>query len=234
MRLLIIRHADPDYPNRTITAAGHREAAALAERFAHEPVDRIFASPLGRAVHTAKPTAEALNLPIEIEPWCAELNALRMTRGPQVGTMAWDLHGEVIRLDPAAMRAGRWWTLPPFDDPVFRDEVERVGRDSDAFLAKLGYEREDGRYRITRPTEQRIAVFCHGGLGLTWLAHLLELPLALVWSGFWLPPTSITTVLFDERSVDWATPRCLHVGDTGHLHAAGLPVAPAGIKANFV
>ncbi|MEC9258269.1 MAG: histidine phosphatase family protein, partial [Candidatus Poribacteria bacterium] len=28
MRLYIIRHADPDYPNRTITEKGHLEAQA--------------------------------------------------------------------------------------------------------------------------------------------------------------------------------------------------------------
>ena len=32
MRLYIIRHADPDYPNRTITEKGHLEAQSLAKR----------------------------------------------------------------------------------------------------------------------------------------------------------------------------------------------------------
>ena len=34
MRLLFIRHGDPDYVNDTLTAKGHREAALLAERAA--------------------------------------------------------------------------------------------------------------------------------------------------------------------------------------------------------
>ena len=62
--------------------------------------------------------------------------------------------------------------------------------------------------------------------------HLLEIPLPLMWAGFHLPPSSVTTVLFDERSEQWAVPRCTGVGDVSHLYAAGLPVQPAGIKAN--
>jgi hypothetical protein len=76
-------------------------------------------------------------------------------------------------------------------------------------------------------------VFCHGGFGLTWLAHLLALPLPLVWSGFWLPPSSVTTMLFDERSPEWAVPRCIGLGDVSHLYAAGLQVQARGIMANF-
>jgi probable phosphoglycerate mutase len=76
-------------------------------------------------------------------------------------------------------------------------------------------------------------MFCHGGFGLMWLAHLLEIPFPLVWAGFWLPPSSVTTVLFEERSSAWSVPRCIGLGDVAHLYAAGLPVSPAGIMANF-
>src|SRR3569833_1782620 len=79
MRLYIIRHADPDYPNNTITAAGHLEAAALAERLATEGLTHIYASPLGRAVHTMRYTADKIGLPHTIEEWTQELHALRIT-----------------------------------------------------------------------------------------------------------------------------------------------------------
>jgi probable phosphoglycerate mutase len=110
--------------------------------------------------------------------------------------------------------------------------MEMVGRESDAFLARHGYVREGGRYRIERPNRDRLAIFCHGGFGLWWLSHLLEIPLPLIFSGFFLPPTSVTTVLMDERSSNWAVPRCLGVGDVSHLYAAGLPVSNSGVKAN--
>jgi probable phosphoglycerate mutase len=47
MRLLIIRHAEPDYKNNTITPAGHQEARALAQHL------RV----LGWTRYTARPWA---------------------------------------------------------------------------------------------------------------------------------------------------------------------------------
>jgi probable phosphoglycerate mutase len=83
------------------------------------------------------------------------------------------------------------------------------------------------------PNKARIAVFCHNAIALTWLGHLLEIPMPLMWCGFWMAPSSITTILFEERSKEWAVPRCIGLGDTSHLYAAGLPIQPRSILENF-
>jgi hypothetical protein len=95
---------------------------------------------------------------------------------------------------------------------------------------------------------QTVAVFCHGGFGLTWMAWLLGIPVAQAWSSFYLAPSSVTTILMDERSTERAVPRALAVSDVGHLYAEGLTISnskyekpnrftseprPSGIKANF-
>lgn len=49
MRLIFIRHADPDYVKDSLTEKGWREAELLARRTAQWKVDHIFCSPLGRA-----------------------------------------------------------------------------------------------------------------------------------------------------------------------------------------
>lgn len=232
MRLFIVRHADPDYPNNTITERGHREASALAERFRRQGLDRVFSSPLGRAVHTAEYTAEALGLPVEIEDWTAELSHWRIDQPPAGSYCAWDLHGETIRRWRPLPTSENWHTYPQLDDPTMQREFAQLGEKSDAFLASLGYVHEDGIYRAVRPNREKIAVFCHGGFGLTWLSHLLMIPLPLMWAGFFLWPTSVSTVLLDERSEGVATPRCVGLADVSHLHAAGLEPAPSGIKAN--
>ena len=41
MRILIIRHGDPDYTNDTLTEKGHKEASLLAEKLKHEKIDYI-------------------------------------------------------------------------------------------------------------------------------------------------------------------------------------------------
>ena len=59
MRLLIIRHGDPDYANDTLTEKGHREAKLLAEKLGKEKIDYFYSSPLGRARHTCNYVARA-------------------------------------------------------------------------------------------------------------------------------------------------------------------------------
>jgi probable phosphoglycerate mutase len=232
MRLYLIRHADPDYPNNTITPAGHLEAKALAKRLAYEGVTHLFASPLGRAIDTMKYTAKKTGLPWEILDWTQELHLL--TKVPGLGDhAAWDMHGEIIRRELPRHLGKVVDYAPSIDLPKVKKDFESLKKSSAAFLSRFGYEREDGVYRVKAPNRFRVAVFCHGGFGLTWLAHLLEIPLAQMYAGFFLPPSSVTTVLMDERSHEFATPRAIGVGDVAHLYNAKLPTQPSGVKSSF-
>lgn len=53
MRIIFVRHGDPDYANDTLTEKGWREAALLAERVSGWDVTDFYVSPLGRAQDTA-------------------------------------------------------------------------------------------------------------------------------------------------------------------------------------
>lgn len=232
MRLYIIRHADPDYPNRTITARGHGEAAALAHHFSRRVgFTHLYTSPLPRAVHTMEYTQKVTGLPCTTLDWTAELGEFRLTDQPPECQMAWDYPGEHLRSHVGTR--DDWHDHPPFDAPHYRESWNRIRAGSDALLAAHGHERQSAAYRVVRPNTDRVAVFCHGGLGLTWLAHLLHLPVPMVWSGFWMTPTGVTTVLLDQRSTTHATPRVLATNQTPHLALADLPPNPHGIKANF-
>ena len=66
MRILIIRHGDPDYKNDTLTEKGKREAQLLANRLKKEKIDRVYTSPLGRAKDTCAYTAKALGKENEV------------------------------------------------------------------------------------------------------------------------------------------------------------------------
>ncbi len=56
MRLMIVRHGDPDYERDSLTEKGWREAELLAERMAKLEVKEFYVSPLGRAKDTASLT----------------------------------------------------------------------------------------------------------------------------------------------------------------------------------
>jgi broad specificity phosphatase PhoE len=233
MRFYLIRHADPDYPNNTITPAGHLEAKALGERLSRERLTRIYSSPLGRAVDTMRYTAEATGLQPTIEDWSAELSDCRLDLPPWGDMTMWDIPGQIIRANRPFPTHDNWQEMPCYSKPLFKEPIDRLAQNADAFFARHGYQRQAGVYKIIHPNRERLALFCHGGLGLCLLSHLLEIPLPLMFAGFFLPPSSVTTILFDERSKDIAVPRCIGLGDTSHLYAANLPTQPSGIKANF-
>lgn len=232
MRLHIIRHGDPDYANDTITPAGHLEAQAVGRRMAKAGLTHLYCSPLGRAKDTCRYTQRLTGLvPVTLD-WTAELGCGVVVE-PWGRLAVWDTPGEIIRENLPLPTRDNWHEMPIFSDPLYCEAFDKVRRGSDALLAAHGYIREGGRYRIQRPSRDQLAIFCHGGFGLWWLSHLLEIPLPLMWSSFWMPPTSVTTILMDERSTTWAVPRAVGVSDVGHLYAENLPVSHSGCKANF-
>ncbi|MFZ6028457.1 MAG: histidine phosphatase family protein [Chloroflexota bacterium] len=230
MRLYIIRHGDPDYANDCLTETGQVEAAALGEYMATIGLDRLYCSPLGRARQTAAPIAAETGLEARVLEWTRELPYLPVVEDR---LSYWDIHGHLIRHPEYLTDPRQWNVIAPFAavplDKMFHSVVEK----SDEFLASLGYERQNGVYAVHQSNTWKVAVVCHGAFGLLWLAHLLAIPLPLMWAGFYLHPTSITTVLFDERTPGVATPRCIGLGETPHLHQKRIPLSRMGIHGNY-
>ena len=53
MKILLIRHGDPDYEKDSLTEKGWHEAELLAQRMAELEIQSFYVSPLGRAKDTA-------------------------------------------------------------------------------------------------------------------------------------------------------------------------------------
>ena len=53
MKIIIIRHGDPDYEHDSLTEKGWREAGFLSDLVAEMDVTKVYVSPLGRAKDTA-------------------------------------------------------------------------------------------------------------------------------------------------------------------------------------
>ena len=74
-----------------------------------------------------------------------------------------------------------------------------------------------------RPDDLRIACFCHGGFGGTWIAHLFGMMPVMAWLKLDLHTASVTRFDFrDEFDSGYATARCSYINDISHLKAAGL------------
>ncbi len=229
LKLHIIRHADPDYERDTITDLGHREAAAVAVRMSGEGLTQVFTSPMGRARATARYTSERTGLEPVVLPWTAELQLEKITDLSGWQVAPWNIPGESVRAEPPDGTGDMWQPLRAFSAYDFDGRYRSLTSSSDDFLGSLGYRRRAEGYAFDDAGDQVVAVFCHAGFGMTWLAHLLALPVPAVWAGFFLAPTSVTTLMLESRSPGLAVPRAVTIGDTGHLQVAGLPPSLRGM-----
>ena len=120
MRIYIIRHADPDYENDTITPHGHLEAKTLAERLLRENIDSIYCSPLQRAQHTMNYTRELIGLPFETQDWLTEIQNWQTldTKGRPIP--AWNVDGEIIRARMPLLTSDNFHEAEPFYNPAIR------------------------------------------------------------------------------------------------------------------
>jgi broad specificity phosphatase PhoE len=93
----------------------------------------------------------------------------------------------------------------------------------DRFCRDLGYERQGARYRIIASNNEQLAIFCHAGVILSLLSHLLHIPPPLVYSHFGCDPSSVSILETDEKD-GWATFRLVVLNDMSH--APGLRQSP--------
>ncbi len=228
MHLYILRHADPCYDPDSLTEIGHQEAKVLAKRLKNLNVNYVYSSPMTRAKQTANYTAELQDLEIIEKPWLKELSHVQIQQDNKSYAI-WDTYGETVRNTIPLPDHSDWFKRDPFDKTKIEVLWEEFRAQADMFISAHGYTRVDGRYRIDRSNDDRIAIFCHNGTLLFLLAHLLEIPPSLAWSGFFCWPSSLTDIYFDERSPQWAVPRALHVSDVSHLIAAGMKPQARGM-----
>ena len=120
MKLIFVRHAEPDYAHDSLTEKGFREAGLLAERAKSWPVEAIFVSPLGRAQATAKPTAAALGITPVTLPWLREFSVLLPHPDTGAPAIPWDFLPTDWTRDPQLLDYAlldRRCPLPPFHGP---------------------------------------------------------------------------------------------------------------------
>ncbi|MBQ1503730.1 MAG: histidine phosphatase family protein, partial [Clostridia bacterium] len=200
MLLYVVRHGDPDYENDSLTELGKLQAAALAKRLAVNGLDRVYTSPLGRAKMTAAPTCEALGIEPEILEWTSEDLAFSDLSVPRPeGGRTWSFgscRNTEYRTKKTAALGDRWYEAYPFSQCTAQAGFERIRRGSDEFLSSLGYTRDGEVYRIDRPNDERVAVFCHYGSGTTWLSHLLSLAPPVFWGTFLINHSSFSVIRF--------------------------------------
>jgi glucosyl-3-phosphoglycerate phosphatase len=153
--MILVRHAesewnrhfsrtriDPGIPDPPLTRTGRRQAAQLGQQLAAAEVRRLVASPYRRALETATIVAEALSVPIIVEPLVRERCVFSCDEGspPAQLTACWP-HLDFAHLEE------RWWGVPA------ESEVS-LGERCAAFRAKTD----------TLPDRWHVAVITHWGV----------------------------------------------------------------------
>lgn len=238
MRILFIRHGDPDYARDSLTEKGRREARLLADRAERLRLGECWMSPLGRAQHTAAYSLERTGKTARVAEWLREFSA----------EMDLNMSPELQRAYPDARRDGDrffmrnvvWDMVPAYmtEHPEYlipdgwrKSEVARCGNmeqaydwvmgNLDALLSEHGYVREGRHYRVERESQETLTFFCHFGVICAMLSHLWNVSPFALWHGLALLPTSVTEVVTEEREKGTAWFRALRVGDLSHLDAGG-------------
>lgn len=123
-RIVLVRHGQTEW-NRIerfrgqldvpLNDAGRVQARALARKLATWPITALYAGPLGRTRETARPLAEALNLPVQILDGLLDIN---------YGQWAGRTPEEVAQAEPEAHAL--WRAAPHLARPTGGETLQDV------------------------------------------------------------------------------------------------------------
>lgn len=260
MKIIFVRHGEPDYITDSLTENGKLEAKLLAKRIKKWDVTDFYCSPQGRAIETARPSLEACGRE------AVTLDFMREFSYP-IDDPLTNKHGVPWDFVPS-----EWTACDPFfgygdsflnadiikSNPDISQNYPKVIEGFDRLLEKYGYIRKD-KYYINKNAEERflkstvgpnneirnngpvllngqkettIVIFCHLGVTCLVMSHLLNLPFEVLVHGFFMPTTSITVLTSEERWEKQAYFRVQTLGDTSHLKAGNHNISPAGLFAD--
>lgn len=225
MKLIFVRHGDPDYAHDSLTAQGRAEAAALNRRVAGWTPFDAYVSPLGRAQETARRALEGRPETPCTLPWLHEFRG-RL----EDGRICWDLPPTVYAADAALVDPLGWQEAPTYRGTnvaaVHAETVEGL----DTLLAGYGYRRQGRLYRTGPDTRSgAVAVlFCHMAITLDCLSHLLNCAAPVLWQQTFLPPASVTVLGTEEHEPGVAQWRAQCLGDVCHLARDGVETSASG------
>ncbi len=219
MEIWIVRHADPDYENDSITEKGEREAKLLAERLAKYEFSAVYCSPLGRAQKTASYYLEKTGKTAETLKWLHEFKGTVRLDGKR--THCWD------RLPSYWTEIDEYYSYEDWTDVKLMQtgnvtkQYKKVGKGINELLEKHGYVKNGRMYDAVKPNHNRILLFCHFGVEAALLSHIFSISPMILWHNFVALPTSVTRLASVEREEGKAVFCTIQFGDMAHLYAGG-------------
>ncbi len=219
MKIVICRHGDPDYEHDSLTEKGRREAELLSERIAKLHVKAFYVSPLGRAKDTAQPTLNKMNAAAEELPWLHEFKGVVMSKGKI--TSCWDRKPSYWTKIDKYYSYDKWTDTPLMKFSNVKAEFEKVAKGVDALLEKHGYIHRRRYFEAVNSNHDTIVLFCHFAVEAVIISYLTGISPMPLWHHFVALPSSVTTLVTEEREKGIATFRCMEFASLSHLYSAG-------------
>ena len=229
MKLIFIRHGDPDYVKDSLTEKGWREAELLSGRVKDWNIKEFYCSPLGRAQDTASLTLNKVGRKAVTYDWLQEFY-YRVT-DEQTGQerIAWDFMPNYFCSHDGLHNKDEWFKTAVMSSGDIEKHYSEVKQGIDGLLASYGYvRREDGVYAVKEHNDDNLVFFCHFGITALLTGYLTGIAAPALWQGFFMAPTSITVLGSEERLPGEAAFRVQVFGDYRHLIEGGEPVSASG------
>ncbi len=231
MKLVFVRHGDPDYSIDSLTEKGWKEAELVSHRLVKMPCDAVFCSPLGRAKDTMKPFIEKTGKDFKVYDWLQEFaykEAKYTNPETNQDKMIWDYKPEFLERHQDFFDKDKWIQQDFIKNSTVPNEIKKVFDGIDSLLKEYGYERQGTYYKVTKENHKTLMFFCHFGIESVILSHLFNCSPQIVAHNFIALPTSVTTLISEERNKGEAYFRCQQFGDISHLYVADEEPAFSG------
>ncbi|MBR2406366.1 MAG: histidine phosphatase family protein [Clostridia bacterium] len=222
MKLLIIRHGDPNYAIDGLTEKGQREAALLADRLCREEITAVYCSTMGRAKLTIQPTLDRLGITAEYGDWLREFSYVYADPPyEREGHLCWDQLPAYMSEHPTLYSPTAWRQHPVMQAAGAGEAYDAVCHALDTVLEQHGYRRNGCHYDVLEESHKTLVFVCHYGVSGVLLSHLLNCSPYTVWQNMCTVPTAVSTFYTEERVQGIASLRCVGLGDVSHLYAGG-------------
>ena len=224
MRIVFVRHGEPDYADDCLTAIGREQARAAAIRLKEEGIEEIWTSPLGRALETAKASSDVLGLPVQALDFMREVSWGSID-GSEIlyGGHPWAIVFEMARLG-LDLNDPNWRELPYFRNNKLLKCIDLIESGIDQWLERYGYVREGLYYRHTVEEKQQrtIALFSHGGSSCAAMGHILNLQFPYACALLHIDYTGITVVQMESKSGSGTLSRLTLSNDARHIRGVQI------------
>ncbi|MBR3142744.1 MAG: histidine phosphatase family protein [Clostridiales bacterium] len=229
MKLIFIRHGDPDYEKDSLTEKGWHEAEVLAGRVAKWDIKQIYCSPLGRAQDTCSVSLKKTGRDAITCDWLKEFYYRIWDEKEGEWTIAWDFYPRDFNHRDDLHDKDLWFETEIMKSGDIKEHALEVFAGIDGLLEKHGYKRNDrGFYDVIEHNDDNIVFFCHFGVTALIMSHLIGAAAPVIWQGMMMAPTSVTVMGSEERIPGEASFRVQTFADSRHLLEAGEPISQSG------